>query len=175
MPRIAAEFTAGVMLHRLWELQEFPRGPRGDWIAIGSLLILIVGGNLLAIHIHVYLAVVYLPIFACGVIYGLASGTGIVCRVLSTGAAQWGGHVSYAFYMVHMLVLGVASRMLISHEKAASTPWVIAAVLIALLATTAVASAIHAAVETPARRGMVQWFSRVTGKASQEMLARSES
>jgi peptidoglycan/LPS O-acetylase OafA/YrhL len=174
LPRIAAEFTAGVLLYRLWELRELVKGARGDWIAFIALVILIAGGSQLVARANTYIGMVYMPIFVCGVVYGLASGNGLFCRILSSRAAQWGGHVSYAFYMVHGLILGVASRVLMEWGKMSSTSWAVAFAVISVVVTALVATAIYVWIETPARRAMVGWFDRVTGKSLRTLAARQE-
>ena len=172
LQRIAVEFTAGVLLYRARELRNFPMGPRGDWIAMASLAILIVGGNLLATRASSCLALVYMPIFACGVVYGLASGTGLFCRALSCRAALAAGLISYAFYMVHSLILGAAGRVLVLIGKAADPPMFVTAMVMAALVSTALAAAIYAWIETPARRIMVRWSGDVAGTSSRELPSR---
>ena len=45
MLRIAVGFTAGVLLHHIWNMRHRPTAASGDWLAFVGLLLMIVGGN----------------------------------------------------------------------------------------------------------------------------------
>jgi peptidoglycan/LPS O-acetylase OafA/YrhL len=161
LPRIAAAFTSGVLLYRFWQLQNFATSALGDRIALYGIVFLIVGGNIIATNVNGARALLVMPVFACGLVYGLAAGAGPVCKALSSRVAQFAGHISYSFYMIHMLVLGAAVNAFAGSGKEPDAAAAVALALGAGVATVLMAAWMYRAIETPARRAMLGWQKRL--------------
>jgi peptidoglycan/LPS O-acetylase OafA/YrhL len=160
MPRVAAGFVAGVLLHRLWQLRGLEQDARNGRLALMALATLLAGGSVLASLGSSRLALALLPILACPVVYGLASSAGPLCRVLATPASLWAGRVSYSFYMVHLTVLnavGSPLRILGAFEDGTSA---VAAAVAALLLAGLLAHWTYTRIESPCRRALTRFSLR---------------
>jgi peptidoglycan/LPS O-acetylase OafA/YrhL len=153
LPRIAAEFTAGVLLYRMWQLRAFERSRWGDWLGLGALVTLILGANLMATNVSRYAAMLQMPILACAVVYSLVVAKGWMQRLLSARPALFLGRISYSFYLVHLLVMS-SVNILLGPARALTT------IVISLLATGFLATLLYRAVEDPARRWMLALSAR---------------
>jgi peptidoglycan/LPS O-acetylase OafA/YrhL len=160
LPRIAAGFTAGVLLHRLWMLHDSRRSDLPGWLAFATLLVLIPVGNWVAAVFGKPTAMVYLTPLSCVVVYGLAAGRGPIVRVLSTRGALFAGRISYSFYMLHGLALAAFAVALRGTGIATPEAAMFAIAAAALIVVTAAAIALHKFVEAPAQQLMVGYLAR---------------
>lgn len=160
LPRVAVEFSAGILLHRLWSLQGATRTEAGSRLALVGLLVLVGGGNALATFVSWDAPFPWLPGAACLLVYGLAAGRGSVESWLSSSAAVFAGRISFAFYMIHGTLLGVPERLAhvygLSHDAAVVVP----SILVSGAITTLLATYLFRWVETPMRRSMLRWVRR---------------
>ena len=157
MPRIAAEFSVGVLLHRLWVLQGRPCSPSWDRLTTAVLILLVAGGNLVSIFVWSRAPILYGPMLACLLIYGLARSAGPLARMLAQPAWLYAGAVSYAFYLVHWTVISCARSVLMEfalHEDAMA---VAIAVGVTALVAAALAHWLYRSIERPARTAMLGW------------------
>lgn len=118
MWRVAAGFTAGLLLHRLWELRAVarrpPEGGRGsppatDGGAPWRWLFAFVGGATgweLAFGAHA--ALPWFPVLACGLIYSLAvAGPSLLCTPVALAL----GRLSYSLYLVNWPIIELCQRL----------------------------------------------------------------
>jgi peptidoglycan/LPS O-acetylase OafA/YrhL len=156
MPRLAAGFCAGVLLHRLWVLRGAAVDLKGDRLAfLGLLLLAAAGTGLREIPFTLRAAA------GCLVVYGLASARGPLASVLSTRLALFAGRISYAFYMVHLLVLLAAARAFVALGLSGFGKGV-AMVVTAFIVSVLLATWIHRVIEEPARKAITRWVARDT-------------
>jgi peptidoglycan/LPS O-acetylase OafA/YrhL len=155
MARIAAGFSAGVLLHRLWEIRNHERRSGFDRLAAVSLAALILGGNALATLWGTPVTLATMPILACAVIYGIAAGSGVTCRLLCTRTAQWAGRLSYSFYMVNYLVLSAVAVLVRGTGLLDGAAPGLLAIGGILAVVVAMAAMIHRTCELPARKVML--------------------
>lgn len=155
MHRIAAGFTAGVLLHRLWTLRGRERGASFDRLAVAGLLAMGVAGNLLAIRSGAQAPLALMPILACVVVYGLAAGSGGASRILATPLALWGGRISYSFYMVHSAILTAFTRALQGTGYLDGAPACLAALVVIFAVAVGFGDLTYRTCEVPARRRML--------------------
>lgn len=148
--RIAAGFTAGVLLHRLWMLRGAPRDADGARPVL-ALVLLVGGATVLESSVAKYAAAVWLPILACAVVYGLASSRS---RWLCAPLAQWLGRISFSLYMVHWPIVQLYRRGAESFPHAPSRALV---TLAAIVSSILVGWLMYRFVEEPSRRGMLAW------------------
>ena len=144
--RVAAEFTAGVLLLRVHQ-----RAPH--WVGALALpaALALVAGVLLVPALQqggYWLA----PAFAVLTLL-LAQPGGTLARVLRTRPLVYWGEASYCLYMTHLLLLPVLHR-LIDPEVAADAAWPVGVLVLAGYAAVlgAAAVALRRLVEVPARR-----------------------
>jgi len=100
------------------------------------------------------------PLFAVAV-YTLAHGRGIVCRVLSHGAAVKLGEASYALYLLHMPLSWYMTRVLTLLGWPRIEAWTGLTGFVAIALT--VSLAVNTAVEEPARLRLRQWYRSAEG------------
>jgi peptidoglycan/LPS O-acetylase OafA/YrhL len=148
--RIAAGFTAGVLLHRLWMLRGAPRD--GDGARAVLWLVLLVGGaTAFEMSVARFSAAAWLPVLAAAVVYGLASSRS---RWLCGPFAQWLGRISFSLYMVHWPIVQLYKRF----STLLGDPLPSSLTTFAAIATSlSVASLMYRFVEEPARRGLLAW------------------
>jgi peptidoglycan/LPS O-acetylase OafA/YrhL len=156
LPRIAAEFTAGVVLYRVWTLRKYEQGPGFDLLALAGILALIPFGDLLARGPDVKAPLVFLPAFACALVYGLAAGTGPITRALGSAAATFAGRISYSFYLLHGLILDACTAGLKGSDLADGRLAGLVVVLAALVTTTLLSAGVYRWCEVPARHAMIR-------------------
>jgi peptidoglycan/LPS O-acetylase OafA/YrhL len=145
--RVAAEFTAGVLLLRVHEgLRR--RRPRGlGALALPWALVILVVLQLGA-GTGYWLA----PAFGVLTLL-LASPGGLLGRLLALRWFTYWGEASYCLYMTHLLLLPVLHR-LVDPAVAADSPWPVALLVLAGYAGVLAAAAVtlRRLVEVPARR-----------------------
>ena len=155
MHRVAAEFTAGVLLFRLWQLSSYGRTST-TWgaAAATALFTLIVGGGLLHTAVGFVTALQVLPVLAAVVVAGLAFGDGALVRCLSGGLMQYLGRISYSLYLAHGPIMAGAKAVLIEYGWGAAPGACLLVVATALALSLALAHWFYGSIEEPARRAM---------------------
>ena len=145
--RVGFEFLAGCFLFRVSERAGNGMGWR--WMVPTSVAGIVVGA--VTIGSSTPYGVLLAPLFGL-LILGLAKGQGLFVRILSTRVVVFGGEASYALYMTHALVQGLALRLL-AVDRFTDNGWVVrAAVLAAYAVMIAVAAVLtFVLVEKPAR------------------------
>lgn len=152
MHRVAAEFTAGVLLFRLWQLTG--RGSSTAWGAAAgfALATLILGGGLTEAVLGFAKALPVFPILAAVVVFGIVAGDGPLVRGLSVAPLQYLGRISYSLYLAHGPIMRLANAILAEYglrgEPRAVSIIVISASFISLL----LAHWLYHSIEEPARR-----------------------
>ena len=101
LPRVAVEFTSGVLLHRIYELRKPRPNLAADRCAAGLLLVFIVGSNVIDYVLHRETAFKFFPILACGIVYVIAASQGRFTTWLKGSTLQYLGRISYSLYLVH--------------------------------------------------------------------------
>jgi peptidoglycan/LPS O-acetylase OafA/YrhL len=150
--RIAVEFPAGVLLYRAWQLSEFQTSRAAAVVGAMALGSMVLGGNATAAIFGDRAAMSFMPALACAVVYGCAAGTGAFVELLGLRATTYGGRISYAFYMVHGIVLAaltVAARQITGIE---TLPLTLAAIGAAFAVTLVLAAAVYRYWEVPCRQ-----------------------
>ena len=155
MVRIAVEFPAGVLVHRIWTITACRTSPWFDVTAVVSGMLLIVGGNAVANTWGAGAALVTMPILACVLIYSLAGSASYAKRVLSSALMNHLGRVSYAFYMVHLISIGAATAVALKYNLYSSNGPMIALLLGAVAMAYACAYCVYRFIEEPTRRWMI--------------------
>ena len=152
MPRIAVEFSLGVLLHSVWSSSS--KGSftsREQWMAVVFALLL---GNFLALALGEQRALLVAPVLAGGLIWFLAGGkAGSSC--LGSRPAQYLGRISYSLYIAHGVLILFAQSLLRHLGWTGSTPlWSV--VMVAVVASSLLsAHLLYTRIEEPAR----QWLS----------------
>jgi peptidoglycan/LPS O-acetylase OafA/YrhL len=144
--RIATEFTAGVILWKIYRAQP----PKRFVLPVaGTLLALTIVGHSLHCFADVWIILAF-PFF----IYGMTKES-LLSRLLSRRSALYWGRASYSLYMFHAVVAMILGKLL-PLPRLVNAPFSnrIGAVAVWLLAFAAVASFCHAFIEVPARRRM---------------------
>jgi peptidoglycan/LPS O-acetylase OafA/YrhL len=151
MPRIAVEFTAGVLLYRLWCYTKHTI----NTLTITALLVMIFGGNLIDLVAGMGTAMFIMPILGCVIVYGLACSTGLLSMVFTR--LEYLGHISYALYLFHMIPYGISQWLLAGQGDDTS------AVYVAILASAGIslvgAHLLYRFVEQPARQWLLSAIS----------------
>ncbi len=149
--RIVFEFAAGCALYRLYRL-EF--GARWLQTSFADVLLLcgLAGTYAAAILFPATMPsqVGMVPVLAL-MLYTLAWGGGYCSRLLSTPVAEFGGHASYAVYMVQFPCFLVLNKAVRIHDSA-SLPVQLGLLLFYLFVIIVVGSLTHLYVEDPARK-----------------------
>ena len=162
MWRIATEFSAGVLLHRVWQLGSAARGVRWDRVALVALPVLVVGASAWETVVGRHRAFEVFPIVCAVVVYSCAAGRGSVTAWLSGPVMQYLGRISFALYMAHGAFLHAADHVLVLRDLAGSplaarrsplAAGAAAALVVAL--SLAAAHLLYTYVEEPARRRML--------------------
>ena len=150
--RIAAEFTSGVLLFRLWTM-------RADsvpaLISIAALAVLVLGGSALEFHAGTKSAFVYMTFISAIVVYSLACSP----HALSGPVLQHLGRISYSLYIVHAVVLSFTKVTIQAYNLAPT--WILLGSALAI----ALAHAVYAYLEQPARARMLS-MNRHVGRAA---------
>lgn len=141
--RIAAEFTAGVLLFRFWSLRQ--DSIPAIW-GIAALAALILTANSLECLIGRKAALVHLPILAVPVVYCLACAP----SALAGSVPLLLGRISYSLYMVHFVTLRFVSAAVTSYGL--QPAWI----LVGAVAAIGIAQLSYTVLEVPARRWMLK-------------------
>lgn len=151
MPRIAVGFTAGVLLFRLHSMLGHQAiGRYGLPVTVGYILL----ANVLDTVTGRETSMLMLPWVACLVVYTVANTRGPAW--LSSPASIYLGRLSFAFYMVHWIVLQVPRSYLQSAELADSIAAVATAIVLSLAVCWLLAHVLYRYVEVPARSAMLK-------------------
>jgi peptidoglycan/LPS O-acetylase OafA/YrhL len=164
MPRIAAEFSAGVLLHRLWEINGRPESAAMDGLSLVVLVVLVLGSNLAGLLWGTYAPLAMGPVLACVLVYGLACSNGALARALSAKGALFAGAISYSFYMVHGTVIVCARSLLSDRGVLHNAPAVLLAVIFSFAVSIVIARWMYLSIEQPARARMLTWRGAQGGK-----------
>jgi len=149
LPRIAVEFSLGVLLYCGWTATRRTLFTRDQqWLAIVAALVL---GNVLANKLGAHIALMLAPVLAGTLIWILACGKeGSDC--LTSAPAQQLGKISYSLYLVHDVWILFAQSLMRHFDWVASTSLWAAAMTVVLIGSLASAQLLYALVEEPARR-----------------------
>jgi peptidoglycan/LPS O-acetylase OafA/YrhL len=158
MPRIAVEFTAGVLLYRLWVLQGLSRSITTDRMAACALLVLLAAAGPSVVFLGTHYALAAFPVVAAVLVYALAASHGRMERVLSHPYSHYLGRISYSIYLVHGVVIFGVRNVLHAYELRASAFAVIAGTLVLVTVTLALSDLLYRTVEVPARAAMLRWL-----------------
>jgi peptidoglycan/LPS O-acetylase OafA/YrhL len=160
MPRIAAGFTAGVLLHRFYAL----KGAIPSTLITTVCVVCFAGASAYDRIYNYNASINYLPALSCVLIYCLLS-PGKVTSALSTRTMVYLGRISFALYMVHGVFIRIAHSLIPVKLQDPVTGW---SLLLAVVAASfASAALLYRYVEEPARRRMVELFSP---KSSQQRI-----
>jgi peptidoglycan/LPS O-acetylase OafA/YrhL len=162
--RVAAGFTAGLLLHRLWELRGAQRPAAGGPVPPPSpaggppwrwLLAFAGGATAWELVFGAHAALPWFPVLACGVIYSLAArGAPALC----TPAALALGRLSYSLYLVNWPIIELCQRL--ARLSRSTLPDALVTTIGAVVALF-VAHLMYRYVEEPARRGLTRrWLIR---------------
>jgi len=149
MPRIAAGFTAGVLLHRLYVLKGAVRSPLMTVVCVVGL----VGASAYDRIYNAEIAIDHLPVLSCALIYSLLS-PGKLTSALSTPTMVYLGRISFALYMVHGVFIRIARSLVQTKLDDPIAGWLLLLGVVA--ASLAAASVLYHCVEEPARRRMLE-------------------
>jgi peptidoglycan/LPS O-acetylase OafA/YrhL len=141
--RISAEFTAGVLLFRLWSLRRDSIASIGGIVALATFIGICNGFEF---FIGKKSAFIYLPAATAAVVYGLACAP----SALGGSVVQHLGKISYSLYIVHYATLHFARVTVQSHALAPA--WMIAG----SVAAVGLAHCCYRFLEQPARAWMVE-------------------
>lgn len=170
--RVAAEFSAGVLAHRLWVLRGGSSWAGGGLAAAVAVAVLVLGGAWLELDAGRLQALVWLPAAAVVLVYGLATARGgRLPALLASRAGVFLGCTSYSLYMVHGTVVRVVRSVLLENGDTAGLAEAWLAVAVTLGASLLLASWFYYRIETPARRWLVKRGGILTGTASAQPVA----
>jgi len=149
LQRVLASFSADVLVYRIWRRASVPINVAAALSLDGLLVVTSASDYVLSRTASAARA----PVLACIVVYGLASASGPLGRLLKR--FEYAGRISYAFYLVHLTVLSLAHAALVTVGGMADTRAVATALLLSLFVSTILADALYRHVERPAREAMV--------------------
>lgn len=154
MHRVAAEFTAGVLLFRLW--QQADQGAATAWgaaagVALGALIL---GGGAAEAILGYAAALPVFPVLAAIVVYGLAAGDGPLVRSLSAAPLQYLGRISYSLYLAHFPIMRGARLVFAEYVPDATPGTVVIMLFTASSISLVLAHWLYHSVEEPARRAI---------------------
>lgn len=149
--RIATGFSAGVLVYRFWSAHRISI----NVATMFGLCVLIFGLNVYDWQLGRHDLVSSAPMIACVIVYGLASATGWLDRLL--GRLEHAGEISYSFYLVHLTVIGLvqAGMGMLGFDHDPMTVYTIA--FVSLLVSVVLAELSFRYVEQPAR----SWMRRI--------------
>jgi len=161
-----AEFAAGALLYLLWQHQRF-RLPGLHW----ELLALAACAASMILTIDMPAPFRFWPIFMPATLFLIAvfaEGTGPISRFFGSTAARFLGRVSFAFYLVHFVVISYAGLTPLA-AMAPDSAWRWTIIPLLLVATFLCALPIHYGferqVEPRVRRALLDLWQRRAGKA----------
>lgn len=150
--RIAASFTAGVLLCQLFLAGQGARFLWGHIAAVAAVLVVALGAACVAFGMRAYWIT---PGFAL-IIYSLAHDRGWLARVCAHRTALYWGRVSYSLYMTHFIVLMLIDAALPASQFVGANLVVKSAFLLGQVGIVlAVAVGTYHLLEEPARRALV--------------------
>ncbi len=149
LPRIAVEFSLGVLLYSIWSSSpKTSYSGREQWMAVVLTLAL---GNYFALTVGEQKALMVAPILAGGLIWVLAGG-GANSSCLKSSPAQYLGRISYSLYIVHgVWILFAQSLLRHLHWTSSTLHWSVAMTLV-FAGSLASAHLLYTRIEEPARR-----------------------
>lgn len=158
--RIAAEFTAGLLLYRLWALRQ-DAGIVWDYTSFLALLVLVAGANGLDYTFGETFSLSTLPILAVVVVYSLACANDQIAQMFSKPIFLMAGQLSYSFYMVHLVVIYLANGIIDRFDVRLHTPLMLCALVGIFVTSAAIAHFFFHRIEEPMRRRLVgmRWLS----------------
>lgn len=150
--RIEASFVAGCCLFIIWRALDRSLPARPLMLAVGVAGVL-VGAHLT--HGEGHNGVVLAP-FCALIVLSLASGEGVVARVLAWRPLEYGGEISYSMYMTHALIGAVGNLALDRLPLSVDSSVVVRfGFLTGLFAAAVVAAVVmYHLVEEPARKAL---------------------
>lgn len=155
MVRIFVEFPAGILVFRIWQLSQQRPTLRFDVLASAVLAILVVCSNVIDFGARRQLAILWMPIVSCALIYALACATGPLQRFLCGRTMQHFGRVSYSFYMVHGVFISMAAAVMTEYGLY-NVPWkAVSMTLGCVVAAYGCSVWFYRSIENPARRFML--------------------
>ncbi|MET0985884.1 MAG: acyltransferase [Steroidobacteraceae bacterium] len=149
LQRVAASFTAGVLVYRIWSKRREPINTAG-WFAVVALIL---GTSCIDMIAGRSLSVAKAPILGCAVVYTLACATGSLSHTFQR--LRYAGCISYSFYLVHWVGVALAHTVLMAVGASHSVPGVYVAVVASLLIAIAMADFFYRHIERPAQRLML--------------------
>jgi peptidoglycan/LPS O-acetylase OafA/YrhL len=155
LPRVGAEFTAGVLLHRLWVLNGRTLQGAKQWAVAAATML--AAGNALDLTTAKFAALVVAPVCAGVLVYALAC---VGSSFLDRPFWQWAGRISFAFYLTHGSILNATSSFLLDRQKSLNVGSFIGLCTLALCLTALLSHWVYTSIEEPARRGMIDLASR---------------
>ncbi|TGQ68524.1 acyltransferase [bacterium M00.F.Ca.ET.162.01.1.1] len=156
------EFLSGIAVYRLFRSRRIP----DDWVTfcqIAAIVCLVLWAcihaeitQFLAGHASLMASIAYrefglYPLFAA-IVYAFAHQSGSLTRILSCRALVFCGEISFAFYMIHQVVIHVLAYNLEIRQHYGPTVAAIAAAILSL----GFSIVLHRAVETPG----IDWAKR---------------
>lgn len=148
LPRIAVEFSLGVLLYSIWSSSpKVSFSSREQWMSLACVLVM---GNGLALLLGEQRTLLVAPVLAGGLIWILASGTG-ESTCLASRQAQYLGRISYSLYIVHGVWILFAQSLLRHFGWTSSTPHWVTVMTIVLVGSIASAHLLYTRIEEPAR------------------------
>ena len=149
--RIACEFTAGVLLFKIWQLRgnnEFSQWFKILLVPSLTLVILLLS--------HIPISFVIIVPFLFLTVYLIATDQYFLNKFLARPSITYGGRISYSLYMVHgMTILGFHRYLTIGEIAATDTAIKITYILAYLVVTFALTLACYHWVEEPARKALL--------------------
>jgi peptidoglycan/LPS O-acetylase OafA/YrhL len=145
LTRVFGEFLCGAALCRAAALSHEAPLPNGDLLGAGAFAAFLIGASA---NLEDFALVGLLAL----TIFGTATSTGPLMRVLGSWPFVWLGEISYSLYMVHFPILIIIRRF---WERLGFEQWPAGGKLCAVVATVAfviaVAAMLFYVVERPAR------------------------
>jgi len=154
MHRVAAEFTAGVLLFRLWQLTR--RHSSTAWGAAAGLALttMTLGGGATEAILGFSKALSVFPVLAAVVVFGLAAGDGPLVRGLAAAPLQYLGRISYSLYLAHGPIMRLANAVLAEYGLRGKPGAVLITLSSAISILLLLAHWLYHFVEEPARRAI---------------------
>jgi peptidoglycan/LPS O-acetylase OafA/YrhL len=156
LARVAAEFTAGVLLYRLWEINHNCRSSLMGWVALSTLALMILASGGIDYAARRDLSMQLLAPAACIVVYGLACATGASERLLSSDLMQYLGRISFSLYIVHYTFVIFARNWLNIKYMILPAPLTIATALVVVAVSLLCAHWFYFSIEEPSRKAMLR-------------------
>lgn len=149
--RIAFDFPVGVLAYRLYEMNR-ERGVKWDRVALAAGVVLVVALTLLFPLTRKRELLGAACVLSAVLIYALARSDGRLANALSRPFWQYAGHVSYSFYMVHILILTPV------YQHVRPFTGGLLSIPLGFALTAAAAHLMYIGVEQPMRRRMLAWY-----------------